>query len=214
MKFDLDLLRRAAPFALPAVILAVGWMVLIGPTAAENARVAGEVDLLGQRLTQVQASLARPAPPLVSGDPGATFASRVAARDASSQVLEQLARLASGAPALNLLIETGDRVALAGAGPRATDDTATDPRLVLFDLPLAYSPISMSFDAEYSRAGELLWRLRDLATTVEIRSVQVTPRVGDGPVGAAARDGLVHVSLVLFAYAQQVPVAAAAGTMP
>ena len=55
MRFDRDLLRRAAPFALPVVMLAVGWMVLIGPTAAENARVAGEVDLLGQRLAQVQA---------------------------------------------------------------------------------------------------------------------------------------------------------------
>jgi hypothetical protein len=73
----------------------------------------------------------------------------------------------------------------------------------------------MSFDAEYARAGELLWRLRDLATTVEIRSLEARPVVEDTPPTSAAKRR-IHVSLTLFAYARQRTMASAgtSGVLP
>ena len=70
------------------------------------------------------------------------------------------------------------------------------------------------FDAEFSRVGELLWRLRDLATTVEVRSISITSVASADAAGAPERTGVVHVSLVLFAYAQQSPAVATAGEAP
>jgi hypothetical protein len=77
----------------------------------------------------------------------------------------------------------------------------TDPRLGLFDARLSYSPVSMSFDAEFGSTGALLWQMRGLATTVEIRNVEIKPIPADS--------GRVHVGLSLFAYARARPAAGA-----
>ena len=195
MNVDTAALRRLAPFAAPLLVLAGGWMLLIAPASTANARAGRDLDVLRQRLAQVRASVGAPPPAPDSVDPGAAFERQVAVGDASSQVLEQLAGLASGAHAANLLIETGDRVPLARAGaPQAGGTPQADPRFSLFDTPLTYSPISMSFDAEFASVGQLLWRLRDLATTVELRSLEIKP--------AASGSGRVHAALTLFAYAR------------
>jgi hypothetical protein len=157
----------------------------------------------------VRTTLTQPVPPPLPGDPVAAFERQVAAGDATSTLLEQLARLASSSRAGNLLIETGERVSIAadGAGPRLTGAAPTDPRLQLFAVPLAYSPVSMSFDADYASLGEFLWRLRDLATTVEIRTMEVKPRAasaaGPEPAVLPVADGAVHVALTLFAYSRE-----------
>jgi hypothetical protein len=83
-----------------------------------------------------------------------------------------------------------------------------DPRIARFDVPLSYSTIPISFDADYATAGEFLWQLRELPTVIEIRSLDVKPATqaapsADGGNPAARGDGTITVSLTLFAYARQ-----------
>jgi hypothetical protein len=207
-------IRQLAPFGLPLLILIVGWMFLVRPAAAERARASRQADTLGQRLVAARASVAQPPPAVDIGDPAAAFQRQVAAGDATSPLMEQLARLASSASVTNLLMETSERVVMTAAqasGPQVAG-ASPDPRFMMFDTPLTYSPVSMSFDGEYARVGDLLWRLRSLATAVEIRELEIRPRLrgGAGPSGEGAsearsvQDG-VHVSLTLFAYARQTP---------
>ena len=206
MNVDTERLKQFAPFALPLMIVVLGWMFLISPTASENASQGRELDGLQQRLTQVRASVAQPPPPHITNEPREAFERQVAARDVSLRVIQQLARLAANASVANLSIDTGDQVTVAGAaGPQATGGgTPPDPRFALFETPLAYSPIAMSFDAAFDRVGEFLWATRDLATTIEVRSLEIRPRIleASSPAGSAAQ-GQVHVSLTLFAYVRQ-----------
>jgi hypothetical protein len=173
-----------------------------------SSRSAREVTTLRQQLTQLRASVSGPAPQPAAGNPVASFERAVAAGDASSAVLEQLAGLASGARATNLLIETGERVVLNGStagptasGPQSGSGAQPDPRFALFNMPLTYSPVSMSFDAEFAGVGALLWQMRDMATTIEIRNVDIKP------ISVDVRK--VHVMLALFAYARPRPAAGA-----
>lgn len=203
MRIDADRLVRFAPFAAPVALLLAGWMFIVRPVAVESARAAQEAEMLRPRLDAIRASVRHPSPEPLPDDPLAAFERAIPATDSSARLLEQLARMASAASATNLLIETGDQVRVAQAspsGPQAVG-ASPDPRLSLFGAPLAYSPVTMSFDADYARVGDLLWRLRSLATAVEIRSLEIKPNGssegdGGGPVG----DGRVHVSMTLFAY--------------
>ena len=211
MAFDTTRVSRYAPVAVPIVVLVAGWLLLVRPGVAGNARVAREIDTLQQQVASLRISIANPLPAAPAIDAVAWFEQQVAPDDATSELLEQLARVAAAAPVSNLLIETAERVTVtssAGSGPQAVSGAAPDPRFALFDAPLAYSPVTMSFDAEYAHAGELLWRLRDLATTVEIRSLEARPVVEDTPATSAAQRR-IHVSLTLFAYARQRPMASA-----
>jgi hypothetical protein len=76
-----------------------------------------------------------------------------------------------------------------------------DPRFALFGVPLTYSPVTMTADADYGSLGNFLWRLRDLATVIEVRSlvVAVPPAQNDIP---AAPAGSVRATLTMFAYAR------------
>ena len=218
MDFDTTRVSRYAPVAVPIVVLVAGWLLLVRPGVAGNARVAREIDTLQQQVASLRISIANPLPAAPAIDAVAWFEQQVAPDDATSELLEQLARVAAAAPVSNLLIETAERVTVAstaGSGPQAVSGAAPDPRFALFDAPLAYSPVTMSFDAEYARAGELLWRLRDLATTVEIRSLEARPVVEDTPPTSAAKRR-IHVSLTLFAYARQRTMASAgtSGMLP
>jgi hypothetical protein len=180
--------------------------------SADTARTARDLDALRQRAAQVRMALTAPVPPALPGDPVVAFQQQVAVDDATSALLEELARLAATAHVGNLLIETGERVPVAvdGAGPRVVGAAQTDPRIQLFAIPLAYSPVTMSFDADYARLGDFLWRLRDLATTVDVRSVEVRPRAATAPgteaaAVSASEDGSVHVAMTLFAYSRTSP---------
>jgi hypothetical protein len=197
-------LARYAPLAAAVVVLVAGWMLLVQPQLRANGRVATDIGELQQRLAQVSMALGNPLPAAPAADPVAAFEEQVPSGDATSELLEELARLAAAAPVSNLLIETGERVSVsqpAGTGPQAVSGALPDPRFMLFGSALTYSPVTMSFDAEYARAGELLWRLRDLATLVEIRSFEARP-VNLEDAAARPPSGRIHVSLALFAYAR------------
>lgn len=207
MNVDLARLRRYAPAGVAVIVLLGGWLFVAAPVVSRNTQLSTEVSALRERLAGVRASVSTPAPAPPGVDAASVFVKQVASGDASSSVVQQLAALAKEARAANLLIETGERVALAGTtGPRVADGVQPDPRFRLFDTPLAYSPVSISFDGEYAGVGDLLWRLRDLPTTIEIRNLEIKP------VTAGASAGRVHVALTLFAYAR--PVAQGTGAMP
>ena len=208
MNLDTEHLKQYLPFVPPLVIVAAGWLLLIAPTSAAAARTAHELDALRQRAAQARAALAEPPPPTPSGDRIASFTRQVAAGDATSLLLEELARLASSSHVSNLLIETGARVPVVagGTGPRVAGAAQSDPRVQLFAIPLAYSPVTISFDADYAQLGEFLWSLRDLATTVEIRSLDVrrpaAVAVGADSLTPAAAGGAIHIAMTLFAYSR------------
>ena len=197
---DLAKLRPFAPLVAPVVILAAAWFVLLGPAMSRNARTARDLDAARQRLMMARRAVSGPAPQAVTGDPAALFARTLAARDATPQLLEQLARRAADVTAEGLSIETGEPATVTSAsGPQVANQPQPDPRLALFEVPLAYSPITMSFDAEYPRIGAFLWNLRELATVIDVRSFEVRP------VAQRTRP-LEHVTLTLFAFARQAPV--------
>ena len=132
------------------------------------------------------------------------FEQRVPAADRVPDLVERLARVALGsAPAQEirrLKIETGERVDAvapdAARGPRVASDglAMPDPRLALFGAPVGYTTIALSFDATYPALGRFLWNLRDLPTTIEIRSLDVSR-----PASATA-GGLLRVEMSLFAF--------------
>jgi hypothetical protein len=193
---DMMRLRRVAPLLVPTMLAIGGWVLLVRPAAAERERIIGRMADAQLRIAQIQAAINEPMPRMTSADPAAVFARRMASGDATSAVLEQLARLASAELAGDLTIETGERVdvAVTSGGPRV-DEAPLDPRFALFDTPLAYSPLTMSFEAEYRHVGQFLWNLRDLATLVEVRRLEIKPQP------ERVRPTL-HVSLTLLAYAK------------
>ncbi len=214
MPLETMTLSRHAPLAIFVALLAAGWMLLVQPRANANARTAKEIDSLRERVTALRTSMANPLPPAPPVDPIATFEQHVPEGDATSALLEQLARVAAASRVSNLLIETADPVVVAtsgGSGPQVVGGAAPDPRFALFAAPLTYSPVTMSFDAEYASAGEVLWLLRDLATTVEIRTFEARPVVNERAAGSTA-PAKIHVSLTLFAYARQHAASVAGGS--
>ncbi|HXH25975.1 MAG TPA: hypothetical protein VNI78_12035 [Vicinamibacterales bacterium] len=220
MSVDIARLRRTVPFVLPLVIVAVGWVVFVRQASADLARVQQQIRQLDDRLAALRAALAEPAPPVTAGDPVKAFERLVAARDGARQLLEQLARLAAEVGATNLTIDfngTRTPVAPSGSGPRVVGASDPDPRLALFELPLAYSVVPVSFDAEYERLGEFLWRLRDLPVVVEIRTLDVRPAESlerGSRSGDTAGRPRVRASLTLYAYSRQTPQAAPMGAAP
>lgn len=198
LDFDVDRLKRIAPFGIPVAIVVGGWLLLISPTASANARAGSDLDSLRQRLARVRASVGEFAQTEDSGDPIAAFERQMSAGDASSRLVEQLSRLTTAASAADLEIVTGERVTVsAPGGPQVAGGALPDPRFSLFPSEtLSYTPVTMTFDAGFAQVGGLLWNLRNLATTMEIRTVDLT-RPSEGGAGR------VHVVITLFAYARE-----------
>ena len=201
MNIDAERLRQLAPFALPIAVVVGGWFFLVQPSLSASTRAGRELETLRQRLSQVQRSLAEPAPPAITDDPVAAFTRQVPIGGGVNDLTEQLARQVTRVSGRELAIENGAPIDVAVPGGPQTAGMLPDPRLALFQTPLSYSPISMSFEAPFQGVGEFLWNLRDLATAVEVRTLEVK--------GAAGTDGRVRVDLTMFAYARHTPAAQA-----
>jgi hypothetical protein len=210
MTFDEQQLRRVAPFALPIVIIALGWLALIRPAVSDSRRTAGELEGLRQRLSVARAAMNEPPPPVIVADPVKAFESHVPARDAGGRIVQELLARAAEAGVSQPAIETGEPGDVSAAsGPRVSNAADADPRLQMFDLRLTYTPVTMTFAADYASLGEFLWRLRDLATIVEIRGLTLS-RPGEGNAEAPPPvRGAVNATLTLFAYARVADVAQA-----
>jgi hypothetical protein len=209
-------LRRFAPFAIPLAVLAAGWLGLVRPSDAARARTERQLEAMRPRLDALRMSLSEAPPPEVAIQPASVFERQVTTGD-PGRVLEELSRLAPRDRYRNLSIDaSGEQGAVAPAAGPQVAGADLDPRLALFPTRLTYVPVRMAFDADYQAAGELLWRMRDLATLVEIRSLQIGPASPSAPDGSAtaglemSAPGHVHVVIELYAFARPGAVAVAA----
>jgi hypothetical protein len=119
------------------------------------------------------------------------FERRTPAEGRVAEVVDAIRDLLKG-PAVggvrNLSIETG-------AAVRAGRNNL-DPRIRLFTGPIAYAPLTMSFDARLAQLGPFFENLRALPSTFELRGVDVTP------LPSAA---MVRARLLLFVYQRSEP---------
>lgn len=200
MTVDAARLRQVLPYAAPLVILALGWTLLVRPISAESAQLARELDGLRQRLDAVRTQAMTVAPPAPAGDPLKSFEDRVAAGDPMGRLLEELSRLASAAGVAVDTVESVEEgaVALAG-GPAAGNAIVPDPRFALFQVPLKYSPVTLTANADYKSLGEFLWRLRVMPTIIEIRTLEISAP-GEASADDPGPPGSLRVSMTLFAY--------------
>lgn len=200
---NVDQLRRFAPVAIPLAIFAIAWLMFIQPRRAAAHKASAEIRSLQPRLAEISPLAARSGTP-ASTDAGAEIIRRLPEVDPMPDVLERLARLAlvganeADGPhrVTDLLIETGEQALASGeetGQPTATgaiDDM--DPRVALFQVPLGYTRVAVSFESSYERLGKFLWDMRELPTIVEVHTLDVQPSAAD-----AAR---VRTSMVLFVY--------------
>jgi len=214
MNVDMARLRRFAPVAAFLMTVSLGWMVVVRPVSAERARTDDRLGALQQREAALQAMVTEPSPPAVTIDPVAAFERRVAADDPTAAMVERLARLAWDTRARDLFIETVDGRTARGAGaPPLPDTYRPDPRVALFDLPLSHTSIRMSFETDYASLGRFLWDLRDLPTVVEIRTLNVQPRLASSGDEPPQRGGVVRASMMFYAYSRLVPASASGATV-
>lgn len=181
-------LRRLLPIIVALVVVAVGFMFFVEPRVAELLRRQTESRGLENRVATLRTSIDRAgrAPAPGQDEVMRQFEARTPAEDKVADVIEMLAKRALDPKApgrlRGLLIEAGQRVGSSGvvspSGPRVAETPreteSVDPRLSLFGGPFDYTPISLSFLSTYDRVGDFLWRCRDLPTTVEIRTLDIT----------------------------------------
>lgn len=75
-------------------------------------------------------------------------------------------------------IKTGERVAGTGQesrpAPMIGRAVGPDLRLSLFPVPVSFTPVTVSFASTFDAVAEVLWKVRNLPTTVEVRSATLT----------------------------------------
>ena len=203
-------LRPFAPLALPFLVVAAAWVLVIGPAASAASADAARLEALRARLASAGVPADAYEPPAPSADPVAAFERQVSSGDAAAELLGHLTRLALDAGARNLSIDsTAAAVVVAsGTGPRAAGGAEPDRRLALFGIPLQYSEMPVSFDASYAAVGQFLWSLHSLPVIAEVREMTVTPRAQSASgaprsgSGAVPPDATVSISMTFFVYAR------------
>jgi hypothetical protein len=183
-------LARVAPALLaiaPVALVVATYAVAVRPRVDAADRARARVAVLHARLVGLEASAREtPVSAVTSGEEGSQrdFERRTPVADRLSDILQTLARLADGGTegdVRNLAIETGNRVGPSAPGPTGAAGIAgaqtesPDPRLALFQAPVTCTPVTVAFEATYAQLGRFFWNLRDLPTTVEVRSVDVVP---------------------------------------
>lgn len=184
-------LRRLLPIIVALVVVAIGFVWFAEPRVVEMLRWQTESRGLENRVATLRTSIDRAgrAPAAGQDEVMRQFEARTPSDDKVADLIEMLAKRALDAKApgrlRGLLIEAGQRVSFSApaagsseSGPRVavppSEPESVDPRLSLFGGPFDYTPISLSFLSTYDRVGDFLWRCRDLPTTVEIRTLDIS----------------------------------------
>jgi hypothetical protein len=175
--------KKYGPLALALLVLVVGYLWFVGPRLAATFQAGRDVGSLERRAAGLRAALSS------AGSKGgesrrgvAEFERLVSRDDRLPEVMEIVARLALDPPdadrARGLVLNSGESArgegvssAVPGQPPVADD---LDPRWALFPGSVGSTPITVAFETTYERLGQFLWRLRDLPTLVEIRSLDVS----------------------------------------
>jgi len=184
-------LQRALPLVVVAIVLGFGYYWLLQPVVSGYLRSREEARPLESRVKVLEATVARlqgvqwPN----EGEALTLFEERVAKDDRVGDVMELLTRAvadsATDRKLRNLAISTGDEAvaavagASAGAAPRVRPASAgqaevIDPRWSLFPYRLTHTLVTLSFDSSFSTIQGFLWRLRDLPTAIEVRTMTLS----------------------------------------
>ncbi len=170
-----EALERLLPFLTFAAIVTAGWFWFVQPRLAIYLRAHTDAAALEERVRTLQqaSSRARSMPPTDLARTEREFEARVSPEDHVADVAAAIAQavLASAPPdgLRALAIDAGDRVSVSRGGRTEGWDGA-DPRMALFPYAVSYTPLRVSYESGFETSGELLWRLRDLPTTVEVRA--------------------------------------------
>jgi hypothetical protein len=183
-----DAIVRLLPSLLGVAIVTCGYLWFIQPRLGTYLRTRADVAALNDRVSTLQQTTdrARAQTPPDMQTSMRDFEQHMSREDKVADVAAALAKavLDSAPPdkLRGLAIETGDRIQQAGgAGGRSTPrvaagtaDEAPDPRVLLFAVPVSYTPVRITFESTFEAAASFLWRVRDLPTAVEIRSATMT----------------------------------------
>ena len=183
-----DAIVRLLPFLLVVAIVTSGYLWFIQPRLDTYLRTRADVAALKNRARTLQQTTdrGRAQPPPDMQTSMRDFEKHMSREDKVADVAAALAKaVLDSAPPDTLrgfAIETGDRIQQAGgAGGRSTSrvaagttDEAPDPRVLLFAVPVGYTPVRITFESTFEAAASFLWRVRDLPTAVEIRSATMT----------------------------------------
>jgi hypothetical protein len=183
-----DAIARLLPFLIVVAIVTVGYLWFIQPPLGTYLRARSDVAALNDRVRTLQqaADRARALPPADMLTSMRDFEQQVAREDTVADVAAALANavLDNAAPdqLRGFAIETGGRVqqpGLAGGWSRpllasGTTAEAPDPRVLLFPVPVSYTPVRITFESTFETATGFLWSIRDLPTALEIRSATMT----------------------------------------
>ena len=181
-------LERLLPFLTVAAVVTAGWFWFVQPRLVAYLRARTDAAALEERVRTLQqaSSRSRPQPTADLERTQREFEERLSADDKVADVAAALAETvlasAPGGKLRSFVIETGDRLSSpsrGGTGEPAGGSGAggidgADPRLALFPYAVSYTPLRVSFESTFEAAGNLLWQLRDLPTTVEVRSATLT----------------------------------------
>jgi hypothetical protein len=175
--------------ATPFVIFGFIYVFAVEPNrAAEQAARARAASV---RDELIRAKALAGSAPVVEAVAQHEFERRTPAEGRVAEVVDAIRNLLNG-PAVggvrNVSIETGAAVR---AGPNDLD-----PRIRLFAGPIAYTPLTVSFDARHAQIVPFFENLRTLPSTFELRGVDLTPL----PSGATVR-----TRLLLFVFQRSDP---------
>lgn len=183
-----EAIERLLPFLVVVAFSTCGYIWFVQPRLSPYLRTRTEVRALGDRVRTLQQSISR-ARSLSPVDTLASlreFEKQMSREDGVPDVAAALAKaVLDSAPPDELrgfMIETGDRVQqTADPGSRSAFGSATgprgdasDPRVRLFPYAVSFTPMRITFESTFQAAGIFLWKLRDLPTVVEVRSVRMT----------------------------------------
>jgi hypothetical protein len=179
-----DAIERLLPFLIVVGIVTSAYFWLIQTPLNAYLRTRTDLVSLRGRVKNAQDGVARAGStaPVDMQAALTQFEAQVAPDDRVADVTAILAKaVLDSAPADQLrgfAIETSDRIKANDQGaPRvtaATLGTAPDPRFALFPYSVTYTPVKLTFSSTFEAIASVLWKVRDLPTTIEVKSATLT----------------------------------------
>jgi Tfp pilus assembly protein PilO len=180
---------RLLPFIIVVAIVTFAFFWFIRAPLNTYLQARTDTAALQARLKTAQDSVARASgtPPVDVRSSLEMFEKQMATDDKVAEVTALLAgAVIDSMPADKLrgfVIETSDRIKagsdVIGRGGAPTVmvsqvGSSPDPRLALFPYTVTYTPVKISFSSTFEGIANLMWKVRDLPTTVEVRSATLT----------------------------------------
>ncbi|MEW5983920.1 MAG: hypothetical protein AB1806_16325 [Acidobacteriota bacterium] len=176
--------ERYLPLIIIVGILLFAFFWFIQPPLTAYVASRGEVTSLEARLQTLQDTIrqGQAEPPADSTAVLQEFESRTAEDDKVADVVEFLVRTATASTpkgqfrALQVTTAEMVRAQETDRGRRGSSriGEGPDPRFELFPVALSHTPVTISFESSFEGIAEFVWRLRNMPTMVEIRSLELT----------------------------------------